>query len=166
MSDNVLRQLAELARLDVPALKERWRVLFGTEPPGYNRTFLRKRLAYRIQELAHGGLSQTTRARLDQILVEEGCDELGRTAAPPEASRCAERIAAGTTLIRHWDGERHVVTVLHDGFEYAGRRYKSLSAIARKITGTQWSGPLFFGLRHPGEKAARPRGGRHATQTL
>ena len=146
---NILRQLAQLERLDIVALKERWRALFGTEPPGYNRVFLTKRLAYRIQELAYGGLSESSRETMSRMLDEQGYDEIGRARAAGRKGTpaAADRITQGTALIREWDGERHEVTVLADGFEYRGRRFRSLSAIARSITGTRWNGPRFFGLR-------------------
>ena len=77
MADNILRQLAELERLDSDQLKERWRALFGGVPPAYNRMFLIKRLAHRVQELAYGGLSMETRKRMDELLDAEGFDENG-----------------------------------------------------------------------------------------
>jgi hypothetical protein len=97
-------------------------------------------LAYRIQERAYGGLSPVTRKRLHQLAR--------RLEADPNAKLCGEvRIKPGTRLIRDWRGQPHCVTVLENGYEYAGKRYPTLSQIARLITGTRWSGPLFFGLR-------------------
>ena len=101
---------------DPGPLQAQWRELFESEPRRRNRGYLESRIAYRIQELAHGGLSPATVAR----------------------------------LIREYQGVEHCVTVLADGFEYQGRPYKSLSAVARAITGTRWNGPLFFGLRNSG----------------
>ena len=144
MKHNVLNQLAELDNLSISELKKKWRSLFETEPPRYNRTFLVKRLAYRIQELAYGGLSDETKARMDGILKTAGCDELGRLPHKKNSSA----YLPGTSFIREWRGERHEVLVLADGFEYRGRQFKSLSAIAREITGTRWNGPLFFGVRN------------------
>ena len=152
MATSVLKQLAELDRLDFGILKERWRALFGTEPSGYNRVFLTKRLAHRIQEVAYGGLPQSARARADRILEEKGYDELGRPGRSQPATKAVEPIVEGTVLVREWDGELHRVTVLADGFEYRGRPYRSLSVIARTITGTNWSGPRFFGLKRGAEK--------------
>ena len=157
MTDTVLKQLAELERMDVSGLKTRWRALFGTEPPAYNRTFLVKRLSYRVQELAYGGLSRQTRERLDRILDEEGYDELGRPPREKPTGRDQTGIVPGTTLIRYWGGQRHVVIALGEGFEYHGQRFRSLSAVARKITGTNWSGPVFFGLKGKGRKAVETR---------
>lgn len=139
MTDKVLARLAELKTMDIVALKSTWRDLFAAEPPPYNRKFLESRLAYRIQELAYGGLKPEVLKRL-AALAEE---------LEPRGSRsCNEnRPIAGTRLLREWQGVQHMATVLADGFEYDGRPYKSLSAIARTITGTRWNGWLFFGLR-------------------
>ena len=150
MGTRILNQLAELERLSMKDLKERWRALFGTEPPGFNRVFLTRRLAHRIQELAYGGLPQKAKDEMARVLDEEGYDEIGRPLKSGAASRRSSKtdeLATGTVLIREWDGVRHEVTALADGFEYRGRPFKSLSVIARTITGTRWSGPKFFGLR-------------------
>ncbi len=142
MTDTVLARLAALKTTSMPDLKKQWRDLFDTEPPPYNRTFLETRLAYRIQELAYGGLKPQTRARL--AALAEQLDE-GKTKR--RQRRGDDRPVTGTQLVREWQGVEHVVTVVTDGFEHEGRRYRSLSSVARAITGTQWSGPLFFGLR-------------------
>ena len=140
----VLAQLAALKATPTPALRTQWRSLFGAEPPPYNRRFLESRLAYRIQELAFGGLKPETVRRLDALAdaIEAGTLRKGR------ATR--SRPIAGTKLIREWKGVEHMVTVRVDGFEYAGAPYKSLSAIARAITGTRWNGLVFFGLKSAG----------------
>jgi hypothetical protein len=142
MTDTVLARLAALKTTPMPDLKKQWRDLFETEPPPYNRTFLETRLAYRIQELAYGGLKPQTRARLAAL-----AEQLGEGKTKRRQRRGDDRPVAGTQLIREWQGVEHVVTVVVDGFEYEGRRYRSLSSVARTITGTQWNGPLFFGLR-------------------
>ena len=144
---NVLAEIARLESLDQTALKDRWRELFGIEPPAYRRGFLVKGLAYRIQELAHGGLSPAARQRLDRLVDEQ------ETATPEDNRRRADdgNLIRGTRLVREWQGTPHHVTVQDDGFEWQGRRYKSLSAVARAITGTRWNGPLFFGLRKHGK---------------
>ena len=147
---SVLRQVAALDGLTTPDLKARWRELYGNEPPRFNRQFLIKRLAYRIQELAYGGLQPETHERLHRVLKEEGYNDLGvktrlRTAAGSEAN-----LPLGTLLVREWDGRRHEVRVVDGGFEYQGLPFRSLSAVARHITGTQWNGPKWFGLRRDG----------------
>ncbi len=142
MADSVLAELAALKTTAVGDLKQKWRDLFDREPPPYNRRFLEIRLAYRIQELAYGGLAEETLERLDAL-----ADELdGKT--PRRRSSLDSRPISGTRLIREWNGAEHCVTVRHADFEYQGRPYKSLSAVAKHITGTQWNGLIFFGLKN------------------
>ena len=140
---DVLGRLAALRTLPTAELKRQWRELFGTEPPPFNRPYLQSRLAYRIQELAYGGLKPETRARLEALgeQLDGGNVVLRRV-------RADERPIAGTRLVREHGGVEHTVTVLADGFEWEGRPYRSLSAIARAITGTRWNGWTFFGLRN------------------
>jgi hypothetical protein len=140
--ETVLSQLAALKGAPVKTLKARWRELFDSEPPAFNRRFLEARLSYRIQELAYGGLSRDTRERLQAMAKRYATkDALGRKARP------LQRPVAGTRLIREWQGVEHCVTVRKDDFEYLGRPYKSLSSVARGITGTKWNGWVFFGLK-------------------
>ncbi len=142
MSASVLARLAALKTTPTPDLKAQWRDLFGKEPPPYNRRFLESRLAYRIQELAYGGLKPETVARLEAV-----GEQLDGGVIAVRKSRADDRPIAGTRLIREWQGFEHCVTVLHEGYEYQGRPYKSLSAVARAITGTRWNGLVFFGLK-------------------
>jgi hypothetical protein len=135
MTDSIAAQVAALPKTPTPELKQMWRELFDKEPPGFSRNYLISRLAYRIQELAHGGLKPATRARLDAL-----ADALAR-------KRVVNGPVVGTQLIREWRGIEHMVTVLADGFEWEGRRYKSLSAVARAISGTRWNGWAFFGMK-------------------
>jgi len=137
-----LAQLAALKTAPVADLKQKWRDLFDREPPPYNRRFLESRLAYRIQELAYGGISEETIERLEAIADElEG--KRGR-----QRSDLINRPIAGTRLIREWKGLEHCVTVRNSDFEYQGRPFKSLSSVARAITGTRWNGWVFFGLKN------------------
>ncbi len=142
---DVPARLAALPSADIRDLKEQWRSLFRTEPPPYNRRFLERRIAYRIQELAYGGLKPETIARLEALgeQIDGGNITLRRI-------RQDQRPIAGTRLLREYHGVEHVVTVTRDGYEYQGRPYQSLSAIARAITGTRWNGWMFFGLRKAG----------------
>ncbi len=157
MKNNILARITAIQGLSFAELKARWRELYDTEPPSYNRAHLVKRLAYRVQELAYGGLSDATRAQLREHVQREGLDrETERAARMPRRGR-KDGPVVGTQIVRPWHGERHVVTVIVGGFEYEGRRYKSLSAIARAITGTRWNGPAFFGLRKP-EREKETRG--------
>jgi hypothetical protein len=142
-----LAQLAALRTAPVADLKQKWRDLFDREPPPYNRRFLESRLAYRIQELTYGGLSEETMERLDAIADElEG--KRGR-----QNSGLKNRPIAGTRLIREWNGVEHCVTVRNSDFEYRGLPFKSLSAVAKHITGTQWNGLVFFGLKNTRARA-------------
>ena len=145
--NGIRRQLADLDDLPTGELKARWLALYGKEPPRFNRQFLIKRLSYRIQELAYGGLPNELRGRMNQLLDDEGYNEIGVKTGKRKPNM--DKPIPGTLLIREWDGERHEVTVREDCFEYRGMPYRSLSAVARKITGTRWNGPAFFGLRRP-----------------
>jgi hypothetical protein len=142
VTQRVLAQIAALAKATLPDLKAQYHDLFGVEAAGINRAYLERRIAYRLQELAFGGLSQATQVRLDALAqtVDKGSSARTRT-------RAQDRPVAGTRLLRLWNGVEHSVTVLQTGFEYQGRPFTSLSAIARHITGTPWNGPAFFGLR-------------------
>ena len=146
MKNSVLKQVAQLPRLSFRELQEMWRNLVGTEPPAYNKKFMVKRLAHRIQELAYGGLSETAKERMREVLEQNGFDEMGGLGPKrPQANRDMPII--GTRLIREWQGKRFEVTVVAGGFEFEGRKYRSLTAITKAITGTHWNGPAFFGLR-------------------
>ena len=148
MSDSVLQQVAALGRMSADELQDRWRELVGTEPPRYNREFLVKRLAYRLQELAYGGLSEATHERMSQALEQAGLGELGAARTGAKRTPQSRNLpVAGTRLVREWNGGRYEVTVVPGGFEFDGRRYRSLTAITKAITGTHWNGPAFFGLR-------------------
>jgi len=143
---DVLGRLVALAGASTTELKEQWRVLFGAEPPPYTRKFLESRLAYRIQELAYGGLKPETVARLEAL-----GEQIDGNNITLRRIRQEQRPIAGTRLLREWQGVEHVVSVTRDGFEWQGRPYQSLSAIARAITGTRWNGWVFFGIRARGE---------------
>jgi hypothetical protein len=149
VSDSTLRQITQLSKLNFSELQARWRSLFGSEPPAYHRRFLVKRLAYRIQELAYGGLPDATRAQMADILQDAGLDE---QASIPGRGRTQKRPndlpLAGTRLVREWNGRRYEVTVASGGFVFEERRYRSLTAITKAITGTHWNGRAFFGLRN------------------
>ena len=148
MTDTVLARVAALKATPTPDLKKQWRQLFETEPPPYNRRFLESRLAYRIQELAYGGLKPETIRRLEAL-----GEQLDGGNIAIRKTRADERPIAGTRLIREWQGVEHTVTVLKDGYEWQGRPYKSLSAIARTIAGSRWNGWVFFGLRNTKAKS-------------
>jgi hypothetical protein len=145
MKPNLLAEIADLKKAPSGELKARWRELFDTEPPPYNRRFLESRLAYRIQELAYGGLKKETVERLRVL----GKQYDGKPGEKPK-DRSQRLPISGTRLIRQWQGIEHSVTVRGNDFEYQGRPYKSLSAVAREITGVRWNGWVFFGLKSHG----------------
>lgn len=145
----VLAQLAALKRLSVNQLKVKWKDLFATAAPNNSRAFLEHRIAYRLQELTHGGPDRETRRMLDLL-----ADEVEGHARRKHQIVDPRNPVTGTKLLREWDGKEHTVTVLKDGFEWQGSTFKSLSAVAREITGTQWNGYRFFGLRERKREAA------------
>ncbi len=138
----ILARLAALKAMSVNELKTEWQAMFDAPAPNNSRTFLESRLAYRIQELTYGGPDKQTRRLLD-LLADEVEGTLTRKAQIADP----RNPVVGTKLIREWDGTAHTVTVLKDGFDWGGQRYKSLSAVACAITGTRWNGYRFFGLR-------------------
>ena len=145
MTDTIVARIAALKVAPTPDLRMLWQYLFEAEPPRQNRRFLESRLAYRIQELEYGGLKPSIVERLEAL-----GEELDGGNAKVRKQRTDDRPIAGTRLIREYQGVEHCATVLSDGFEYQGRPYKSLSAIARAITGTRWNGGVFFGIRRSG----------------
>jgi hypothetical protein len=148
ITDPIPARLIALKAASTPDLKNQWRELFDTEPPAFNRRFLESRLAYRIQELAYGGLKPQTIERLEAL-----GEQLAGGNMVVRRNRADDRPIIGTRLIREWQGVEHTVTVLADGYELQGRPYKSLSSVARAITGTRWNGWVFFGLKnHRGRK--------------
>ena len=140
MPDSVERHLAGLPTLSKAVLCDLWKQVFQSAPSSQlRRDLMIPILAYRIQEQAFGTLSARTRKRLRQLsqAFEKGSDS-AVTGIP--------RIRPGTRLVRQWGDQVHLVNVHVNGYEYQGTRYRSLSEIARLITGTRWSGPLFFGV--------------------
>ena len=142
-ADPIPARLAALKTAPTLDLKKQWRDLFATEPPPFNRRYLESRLAYRIQELAYGGLKPDTIRRLERL-----GEELDGGDRKKSRIRADMRPITGTRLLREWQGVEQIVTVTADGFDWQGRPYKSLSAIARAITGTRWNGWVFFGLKN------------------
>jgi hypothetical protein len=133
------RKLASLRSLPIKELKQQWRSLYSSEPPHrVSRELLTRAVAYRIQEQALGGLRPSTRRLLERLASD------AHSGRPLKLSPCAP-VSAGTA--RDWQGITHEVKVLDRGVLYKRKRYRSLSEVARLITGSRWSGPLFFGLR-------------------
>ena len=133
--------LARLPELDLGELRQKWRALYKTEPsPRLSRELLLRAVAYRMQELALGGLRPERQRQLRQFA--EQLKESGVTRIRPRPE-----LKPGTRLVREWQGRTYEVLVRDDGFSWQDAHYRSLSAVARTITGTAWSGPLFFGLK-------------------
>lgn len=146
------REIAALFDLSVSELKDRWRSIYGTDPPPRSsRKLLVAAVAYRMQERAFGGLKPSVRRLLERV-SEDPCERRTLRIRP------VTRASAGTVLIRDWQGKSHHVTVLDRGVLYRKKNYHSLSQVARAITGCRWSGPLFFGLR------GRSKEGSHGTR--
>ena len=167
---NLTDRLASLRSMTVAQLREEYREVFGEPTRSRNKDWLFKKVAWRIQELAEGGLSEEALARID-VLGEDApirWRRRGRRADTPGAEpqeadveppqRDPRLPAAGTVLTRTYDGVEHKVTVLDDGFEHRGERHASLSKIAKDITGTNWNGFLFWGLQQR-SRAGKKRNG-------
>lgn len=133
-------EIERLRSMPVVELRVLWRAKFKADPPkAFGPDLLRRSIAYRSQETAYGGLDNAT-ARLLETLMAQHAKTPGKLVLP-------RRIKPGAILVRQWKGQSHRVTVLEDGFAYEDKTYDSLSQIARRITGSRWNGPRFFGLR-------------------
>ena len=137
----LVREIEELQEASSAYLKERWRALYRSEPPRrMSRDLLIRALAYRIQEKALGGLKPSTRRLLTKVAADASARRPIRVTPEPS-------LKSGMVLLREWHGTQHQVIVREDGIVFKGQQYKSLSQVAYRITGTKWSGPLFFGLK-------------------
>src|ERR1700675_4883153 len=138
---DIAKALARLSEVTIFELRGEWRRLHRMPPPmRLSRDLLTRGITYKLQERAYGGLSTATARKLEQA----GAVSLSRgsgTPAPPISLR------PGTRLVREWHGVTHTDLIHADGIEWRGQRYRSLTVVARKITGARWSGPRFFGLR-------------------
>lgn len=133
-------EIVRLRSMPIVELRALWRAKFKSDPPkAFGPDLLRRSIAYRIQEEAYGGLDKAAAKLLQQLM--------GQHAKTPGKLVLPRRIKPGAILVRQWKGQSHRVTVLEDGFAYDGKTYDSLSQIARRITGSRWNGPRFFGLR-------------------
>jgi hypothetical protein len=145
-------QLAGLPILNRTELRELWRDSYGSDPPEkISDLLLRQAIAHRLQVKRFGGLDFSTRRALKQVLEQSGANRLN-------SSSEGNRVPNGTVLVREWHGATHQVTATGKGLLYQGKLFRSLSEVAREITGTRWSGPLFFGLR------TSSRESQHGTQ--
>ena len=172
MNPVIYKEIQALARMSVGELREKYLEVFGEETRSRHKDFLRKRIAWRIQSLAEGGISERARRRAAELARD--ADLRLRAPRDPVPAGKAEVKSRSTTsrlqqgrdprlplpgvlLHRRYQGRDIVVRVLDQGFEYEGRRYKSLSAIAREVTGTKWNGYLFFGLTTANKPKEPPR---------
>ena len=142
------RKLDRLRSLGLEELRLEWRLLNHGEPPKISRELLVLALGYRLQEIEHGGLGKVTLRKLQTIA--KAIRKTGGVGPTPSL-----RLKPGSRLVREWRGRTHTVTVTEDGFEYAGMSYRSLTKIAKKITGAHWSGPRFFGQAAPPEHPSK-----------
>ena len=149
IQDTACREaLSRLPQLDLGELRQEWRALYKAEAsPHLSRELLVRAVAYRVQEVALGGLHPGRQRQLRQIAQQFKKTGAANISARPE-------LKPGTRLVREWQGRTYEVLVLDDGFSWQDTHHRSLSALARKITGTPWSGPLFFGLK-PNRSATR-----------
>jgi hypothetical protein len=151
MANTLTRQIDALRQMTVTQLKDKYLHLFGEPTRSGNKDFLCKRLAWRIQSLAEGGLSERAKRRAEELARDADL----RLTIPRTTELTPKTVTAplravplpGTVLTRRYKGKTVQVTVLTDGFEHEGTRYRSLSAIAKAVTGTQWNGLMFFGLK-------------------
>jgi hypothetical protein len=133
-------EIEGLHTMPIVELRALWRAKFKSQPPeAFGPDLLRRSIAHKIQEDAYGGLDRATARLLNQLMVQSAKTN-GKIVVP-------RRIKPGAVLVREWKGTSHRITVTETGFAYQGNSYDSLSEIARRITGTRWSGPRFFGLR-------------------
>ncbi len=161
----ITEQLAALSRMTVGELRERYREAYGEPTRSRNKDYLRKQVAWRIQELADGGLSERARSRIEELAKNAPARwrrPRGQAAINPQndaqsKERDPRLPRPGSVIRKTYKGAEHLVTVRADGFEHAGRVYPSLSAVAKAITGTHWNGFLFFGLKRRGGEAGEER---------
>ena len=138
-SPQIAEQLEVLQSMDLIALRDEWRKLKGSEPPRLSRDLMLRAVAYALQMQAFGELPPSTIKKLEATIGEVG-------EVMPAAEPTRRDLSAGARLVREWHGRTHSVEVLRQGFLFEGKVYRSLSEIARYITGSHWSGPRFFGL--------------------
>jgi hypothetical protein len=138
MSKSIVRQIIDLQAKSVPELRQLYDEVMPKKCAANSaREFLRPRIAYRLQELVFGSLNEDTKGKLLKLAGGASSNSLKR---PTD-------LIVGTKICREWDGVMHEVEVLKDCYEYQGQKFRSLSSVAQKITGTKWNGPKFFKLR-------------------
>ena len=152
------QRMAALNGLTAQQLRDEWRRLYRGQPPRLSRDLLIRSIAYRMQEVAYGGLSKATQRTLATMSKE--LEANGNITIAPDL-----RIRSGARLVREWRGRTHTVIVTDDGFEYAGKAYASLTRIAHEITSAHWSGPRFFGLNRKQDTGGPRSSSRRLVET-
>ncbi|XHR27593.1 MAG: DUF2924 domain-containing protein [Chthoniobacteraceae bacterium] len=157
---NIARQILEMEEMTLNQLREKWVEVWNEPCRSRNKNHLKKRIAWRMQALVFGGLSQRALDRARE-LADETFLKIKGTASETKAVRRSFRPSddarlpiPGAVLTRVYNGRRIIVTVLDDGFEWDGQKYRSLSAVAKAVTGAHWNGFLFFGIERKGKEAA------------
>jgi Protein of unknown function (DUF2924) len=151
-SIDIAEELARLSTATIFELRGEWRRLHRAAPPmRLSRDLLMRAITYKLQERPLGGLSKSILGKLERLTHDSGASDAHKP-VPPISWK------AGTRLVREWRGVTHTVLVQAQGFEWNGRRYRSLTIIAQKITGAHWSGPRFFGLRKGGRSVENAEG--------
>jgi hypothetical protein len=140
---SVLRQLAALENMKLAELQEKWRDLYGSEPPRFKSRFLKKRLAYRIQELFYGSVDSAVKEKIKELAAS---DPMASKLERPCPTTSNGKVLPGTRFIREWNGKTYETIARDDGFEYNGQMFRSLTAIATAITGTKWNGRRWWGV--------------------
>jgi hypothetical protein len=178
MNADTYREIKQLSRMTVGELREKHLEVFGERTRSRHKEFLRKRIAWRIQALTEGGLSERAKRRAEELANDADLrlraprDRVESDSAEVKARSRSSRISPsrdarlplpGTLLTREYRGRDIVVKVLEDGFEFENCRYRSLSAIAKEVTGSKWNGFLFFGLRESGVRSLETGGHNRET---
>lgn len=161
---DVAAELDAVANMTVEELTGKYREVFGEPTRSRNKTYLQKKISWRVQELAEGGLSPRAVERIEELAVFAPArwrPLIGKPRPEPKSERDPRLPEPGTVVSREWGGETHEVIVRDEDFEYAGRRYATLSRVAREITGTNWNGYLFFRL----QKRSRSRASQSTEAT-
>ncbi len=140
-SGDIENEIAQLEALNSRELRKQWRRFYHSDPPAaFSRDLRIRAITFKMQERVHGSLPKAVERRLRNLV--DDLDDIGNETFPTDTI-----LRPGTKLLREWHGKTHTVVALEDGFEYEGRWYRSLTMVARAITGAHWSGPRFFGTR-------------------
>lgn len=146
-ADRIAQEIDTLSNLSLSGVRQKWRAAFGKPPPTtLTQDLMVRQLAWQLQEEAFGGHDRQTLKLLDAYSRQDG-----------EKIVLFRRLKPGTSVVREYQGVRHIVTISENGFVWQNKTYSSLSAIAREITGARWNGPRFFGLRAQEDSKAAVR---------